>query len=249
MSVPVVVLDPSLRDPHAELWFVEPPGFVPLPLDALLPEPGSMAADSLRTAAVPFLNAAPDEEARRQFITVFAAGQQLLAALRDAGTVHCSLGVHRDDIGELGPECGAANVLVSVFTVSWRDVAVAPRGVTAARAVTGGGGHSGVEFAELPCGPATFSETTVAPTPGSGLPQRPLLQVHAHLPHPDCRRLAVLSLTTTAPVRRQEYRALLRLIAESVGFEDPRQEGEERREGSGRRDVCPVTSPWVGTPP
>ncbi|MEF9906080.1 hypothetical protein [Streptomyces sp. P9-A2] len=110
-----------------------------------------------------------------------------------------------------------------MFTISWRETAPAPRGVTAARAVTAGGGYTGAEFAELPAGPATFGESTSVPGSGSGsgLPQCPVLQLHAHLPHPDCRRLAVLTLTTTAPARREEYRAILRAIAESVSFESP----------------------------
>jgi hypothetical protein len=94
--------------------------------------------------------------------------------------------------------------------------------VAAARAVTGREGHAHLEFAELPCGPAGFSETTRAPAQDSGLPPYPLLQLHAHLPHPDCRRMAVLTLSTTSPARREQYRAVVRQIAASVSFEDPR---------------------------
>ncbi|MFE7810677.1 hypothetical protein ACFU5P_01535 [Streptomyces sp. NPDC057433] len=220
MSGPAIVLDASVADPLAELWFVEPAGFLPLPMDALLPDPNSSAGEGLRAAAAPLLDAAPDETARQQFIAAFAAGQQLLSALREAGTVHCSVGLHRDDVGGVEGH-GAGGPLFSLFTVSWREFAPAPRGVTAARAVTAGGGHRCVEFVELAAGPATLSESTSTPGSESGLPQRSLLQVHAHLPHPDCRRLAVLTLTTTAPARREEYRAILRAIAESVSFERP----------------------------
>lgn len=215
-----IVLDDSFNDPHAELWFFEPAGFTALPLDALLPSPDSRAADDLRAAVTPLLDAVPDDGARQHFIAQFATAQRLLAALREVGTVHCSIGLHRDDVGDVS--AGNSRVpLFSLFTVSWRDTGVAPRGVTAARAVTSTDGHARIEFAELPCGPATFSETVSAPTPGSGLPRQPLLQLHAHLPHPDGRRLAVLTLTTTAPGRRDEYRAILRLIAESVDFDNP----------------------------
>ncbi|GGP93054.1 hypothetical protein GCM10010266_14730 [Streptomyces griseomycini] len=220
MNAPSVIPDPSTADPLAELWFVEPAGFVPLPLEVLLPEPGSSAGDALQAAAAPLLDAAPDEAARRQFVTAFATGQQLLKALNEAGTVHCSIGLHRDDVGDVSV-ADSRGPLFSLFTVSWRETGVAPRGVTAARAVTSADGHAQIGFAELPCGPATFSETAATPAPGSGLPQRPLLQLHAYLPHPDCRRLAVLTLTTTAPGRRDEYRAILRLIAESASFENP----------------------------
>ncbi|CAM5587205.1 hypothetical protein SGRIM128S_06188 [Streptomyces griseomycini] len=215
-----IILDDSFNDPHAALWFSEPAGFTALPLSALLPSPGTRAADDLRTAVAPLLDVVPDERARQHFITQFVTAQRLLAALREVGTVHCSIGLHRDDVGDVSV-ADSRGPLFSLFTVSWRETGVAPRGVTAARAVTSADGHAQIGFAELPCGPATFSETAATPAPGSGLPQRPLLQLHAYLPHPDCRRLAVLTLTTTAPGRRDEYRAILRLIAESVSFENP----------------------------
>ncbi|WAZ23842.1 hypothetical protein STRCI_005212 [Streptomyces cinnabarinus] len=214
-TAPTIVVDDSAEDPDAEFWFAEPPGFLPLPLDALLPEPDSTAAHALRTAAEPFLNAAPDELLRQQLIAQVASGQQLLAALREIGTVHCSIGLHRDDVG------GGARPLFSLFTVSWRRTATVPRGVMAARAVsatsvTQGGAY--VEYLELPCGPATVSESTSAL---SAAVDTPLLQLRAHLPHPDCKRLAVLTLGTTALARRDEYRVILRQIAETVSFEKP----------------------------
>lgn len=223
MTTPVIIRHNSFDDPHAALWFVEPSGFTTLPIEGFLPTPGSQAADSLREAAAPLLEALTEELARQRFIAQFAAAQQLLAALREVGTVHCSVGLHRDDVGGVGGRgrTVAEGPLFSLFTISWRETATAPRGVTAARAVTTVGGHTGVEFVELPAGPAAFSESASVAGSGSGLPQQSLLQVHAHLPHPDCRRLAVLTLTTTAPARREEYRAILRAIAESVSFESP----------------------------
>jgi hypothetical protein len=41
------------------------------------------------------------------------------------------------------------------------------------------------------------------------------------LPHPDCKRLVVLTLSTTAVARRDQYRAILHQIAETVSFDDP----------------------------
>lgn len=204
-TVPILLHD-SVADPHAELWFAEPGGFTALPLDALLPAPGSPAADSLRATVTPFLDSAPDDLVREQFIAHFAKGQHMLAALREVGTVHCSLGLHRDDVEQERGVVGRP--LLSLLTISWRASNVAPRGVTAARAVTWAEGHAHAEFLELPCGPAALSETTLTPSPGGGLPQEPLLQIHVHLPHPDCRRLAVLTLSTTAVARRDEYRAI-----------------------------------------
>jgi hypothetical protein len=214
MSAPTIVVDDSAVDPHAELWFAEPPGFMPLPLDALLPEPDSRAADALRAAAAPFLDSAPDDTVRLRFVSHVAAGQQLLAALREAGTVYCALGLHRDDVGAASDGLP----LVSWFTVSWRATAVASRAATAARAVDSASGFDHVEYRELPCGPAAFSEAAFTPPVGTALPQRPLLQLRAHLPHPDCKRLAVLALCTTALARRSEYRVILRRIVETVCF-------------------------------
>lgn len=111
-------------------------------------------------------------------------------------------------------------MLLSIFTISWRDTSIAPRGVTAARAVTATDGHTHIAVMELPCGPATFSERTLKAATTSELPQERLLQIHAHLPHPDCKRLAVLTISTTATARRGEYRAILRQIAETVRFEN-----------------------------
>jgi hypothetical protein len=51
-----------------------------------------------------------------------------------------------------------------------------------------------------------------------------LLQLYAYLPHPDCRRMAVLMLSTRALEHRDEYRAILRQIAELTTFEHPLSE-------------------------
>ncbi|MGW8632048.1 hypothetical protein [Streptomyces sp. NPDC055793] len=217
MSTPAIVLHDSVDDPYAELWFAEPPGFIALPLDALLAEPGSPAAEGLRVAVAPLLDAVPSEPARQGFVAQLAQGQQMLAALCQFGTVHCSVGLHRDDVDA----SGAAAHLLSFLTITWHATAAAPRAATAARAVTASVGRSRIEYVDLPSGPATLSETTLGPTPGSGLPQLPLLQVHAHLPHPDCKRMAVFTLSTTVPARRGEYRAILRQVVETVRFADP----------------------------
>ncbi|MEU6179071.1 hypothetical protein [Streptomyces coeruleorubidus] len=223
MGNPTVILHDSFKDPQAEIWFIEPPGFTALPLDALLPEPGSPAAEQLRAVAAPFLESAPNEMLRQRFIANFASAQQLLGALVQSGIVHCSMGLHHDDADEAGADSGQP--MMSWFTISWLEAAVAPRGVTAARAAMSAGGRSHVEYVELPCGPATLTESTVVPKADSGFPQQRVLQVHAYLPHPDCMRLAVLTLSTSAVARREEYRAMLRQIAESVCFENPLESG------------------------
>ncbi|MFB6555645.1 hypothetical protein [Streptomyces sp. NPDC056405] len=219
MGSAAIIVHESVKDPRSELWFAEPAGFTALPLDALLAEPETPDADKLRVAAAPLLDLAPNEMARQQFVALIASGQQMLATLCDFGTVHCSIGLHRDDVG--GPASSGAQPLLSLFTISWRDTNVAPRAVTAARAVTAGEGYTDIAFLELPCGPAVLSEATHRAAAVSGLPQQPLLQIHAHLPHPDCKRLAVLTLSTTATARREEYRAILRQVVETVRFENP----------------------------
>lgn len=215
VSSTAIIAHESLQDPYAELWFAEPAGFVSLPLTALLAAPETPAADRLHAAAAPLLASAPDEMARQQFIALLASGQRMLGALREFGTVHCSVGLHRDDVG------GGAQPLLSLFTITWRDTATAPRAATAARAVTESAGHRHIEYLELSCGPLTISEVLGRPAADSGLPRFPLLQVHAHLPHPDCKRLVVLTISSTAVARREEYRALLKGIVETVRFEDP----------------------------
>ncbi|WP_369259840.1 hypothetical protein [Streptomyces sp. R35] len=222
-TAPHFVVADSARDPDADIWFAEPEGFTPIPLGALLTPPGSPDADHLRAVLAPFLDAAPDEKARQEFIAQMARGRQLLGALSEVGTVHCSIGLHRDDIDDAGNASGQP--LLSLFTLSWRDTAVAARSVTAARAVSAAEGHTHVEYFELACGPATFSETVRTPATESGLRQWPLLQIHAHLPHPDCTRLVVLTLSTTAVARREQYRAILRQIAGTVGFDNPLEPG------------------------
>ncbi|MFI6489333.1 hypothetical protein [Streptomyces sp. NPDC050564] len=213
----------SAKDPEAEIWFAEPTGFTALPMESLLAPPGSSAADELRIALAPLTDVAPDEAMRQQFVAQLAAGRQLLGALCEVGTAHCSIGLHRDDVDDTGS--GGSQPLLSLFTLSWRDTTVAARAVIAARAVTGAEGHTRIEYAELPCGPATFSETLRTPVADRGLPQMPLLQIHAHLPNPDCRRLVVLTLSTTAVARREQYRAILQQIAETVSFDHPLEPG------------------------
>ncbi|MGV9282923.1 hypothetical protein [Streptomyces sp. NPDC003730] len=215
MSNPHIYLHESVDDTQAELWFAEPAGFLPVPLKSLLAEPGSPDAETMRQAVAPLLEAAPGEAVRQHFVAQVALGQQMLGALCAFGTVHCSVGLHRDDVGPTYAP------LLSLFTISWQETNVAPRGVTAARAVTAAGGHTRIAFEEVPCGPAVLSETTVRCAAESGLPQHPVLQVHAHLPHPDCKRLAVFTISALSGVRREEYRAVLRGIVGTVRFEDP----------------------------
>ncbi|MFJ4783378.1 hypothetical protein [Streptomyces sp. NPDC088794] len=216
-----ITIADSVNDPGAGIWFAVPGGFTEMPMDVLLAPPSSTEANRLKEALAPLLEAIPDGVTRQQFIAQLASGQQLLRALREVGTVHCSLGVHRDDAGE---DCG--RTLHSLFTVSWRDVAWSPRAVSAARAVASTEEHTHIEYLDLASGPASMGETVRSPSPEAGLPTTPLLQIYAYLPHPDCRRLAVLMLSTTAVERRDQYRAILRQIAELTSFGSPLTEAQ-----------------------
>jgi hypothetical protein len=215
---PRVVIDDSVSDPGIGIWFATPGGFTEIPFDVLLSPPGSSEAERLRESIAPLVDAIPDGVMRQRFIAQLASGQQLLRALVEVGTVHCSLGVHRDDTGESG------GMLHSLFTVTWRDIAWSPRSVSAARAVAAVEQHAHVEYLDLPSGPASMGEVVRTPSLESGLPATKLLQLYAYLPHPDCRRMAVLMLSTTALERRVEYRAILRQIAELTTFELPLHE-------------------------
>ncbi|MET8446966.1 hypothetical protein [Streptomyces sp. NPDC005209] len=216
MSLTPFALDDSVRDPHASIWFAVPASFIELPLGAFLAAPDSIEADALRDALAPMVRAVPDGAARQQFIGQLANAQQLLLALNEVDAVHCSLGLHRDD-----GEAGDGRTLFSVFIVSWRQIAWSPRVMSAARAVASGEGHVHIEYLDLPSGPATISETVRTSAAGFDVPQDPLLQVHAYLPHPDGKRMAILMLNTTATHRREQYRNILRQIAEMVSFENP----------------------------
>lgn len=228
-----LAIHPSVREPGDGIWFATPAGFTALPLDALLAPPNAVESAKFREALDPVLSSAPDEASRQRFIATLVAAQRMFYPMRAEGTVHCSLGVHGDDTDN-----GDGSVLISLFTVTWVDTSWAPRGVTAARAIADAEGLTHIEYTELPGGPASFSETIRTPTAESGFPQEPLLQVHAHLPHPDGKSLALLTMSTPAVARREQYRAILCKVAETVSFEDPFAPGasaeEAGREGKTR---------------
>ncbi|MGW5650989.1 hypothetical protein [Streptomyces humi] len=195
MSGGAYVIDESARRADTDVWFALPPGFVPLPLEEL-----TAARDPERTAGR---------------LTGLGPVLRLAHLFLAAGAVRCCLGLHADDQADGGP-------LLSLFTLAWRPTGWAPRSVLAARAASGSATAEYLETLELPCGPAALVQTRLeAPseldlhTPGG------LLQITAHIPCPDGRRMAILSLATTAVERARLYRDLLRGIAGTVSFEDP----------------------------
>ncbi|MFF4112527.1 hypothetical protein ACFY0P_03445 [Streptomyces sp. NPDC001714] len=224
-----VIVHPSAGEPGDGVWFAVPAGFTAVPLAALVTPTGSPEAERLREALAPILDAAPDELSRQEFVMTLTAVQRMLHSVYTSGTAHCAVGLHRDDTEDTEELDGSA--LLSLFTISWVDTAWAPRAVTAARVLVTAAGHTDIDFTEVPCGPAAFSETLRTAAAESGLPQQPLLQLHGYLPHPHGTALALLTLSTTAVRRRKQYRAILRQIAHTVTFEDPfaTAAGSERR--------------------
>ena len=214
MPAPRYIVEDSARDPRADIWFALPSGFTEVPLDALTAAPGSPAARRLGVVLGSLVGAMPKGTPRELFIGELPAAQRLLLSLREPGVVHCSLGLHRDGPG------GRGRPLLCLFTVSWQGIAGPPRATFAARAAAGAERHTRVEHRDMPCGPATISEVLRTPAEEPGVRQ-PLLQVRAHLPHPDGKRTAVLALTTAAVARRAQYRAVLGRMAGLVSFENP----------------------------
>lgn len=196
MRSSVIVVDPSADRPDADIWFALPAGFVQVPLVELAEagtEPGSD---------------------RQQLMSWLTPIRRWIEVLAQSGVIHCSMGLHRDDQGK-------GVLLPSLFTLSWREIAWAPRHVTAARIALGmqdAADH--VETLDLPCGPAVLVETRTQVA--ADVPQE-LLQLTAHVPYPDATKLAVLTLATTAVHRADDYRNLLRETAGMVTFENPFQ--------------------------
>ncbi|MFJ9564386.1 hypothetical protein ACIRQQ_30650 [Streptomyces fuscichromogenes] len=199
MSGAAYVIDDSARSEDSDVWFALPPGFVPLPLSDL-----AAAARGAAQVAGPLTGLGP----------VLRLAQLLL----EAGAVHCCLGLHADDEGNSEP-------VLSLFTLTWRGTDWAPRSVLAGRAAAGAGETEHIEMLDLPSGPASLVQTRLNTPPelGLGAPSG-LVQVTAYVPCSDGRRIAILSLATTAVEHAQHYRDLLRDIAGTVSFEDPLRE-------------------------
>ncbi|MEU2424471.1 hypothetical protein ABZ619_26220 [Streptomyces sp. NPDC007851] len=195
MSDGAFVIDESARRADTDVWFALPPGFVPLPLEEL-----TAADDPARTAGR---------------LSGLGPVLRLARLFLEAGAVRCCLGLHTDDEADGGP-------LLSLFTLAWRAAGWAPRSVLAARAASGPAAAEHLETLELPCGPAALVQTRLEVPSELGL-HAPggLLQITAHVPCPDGRRIAILSLATTAAERARPYRDLLRDVARTVSFEDP----------------------------
>ncbi|MFF0005936.1 hypothetical protein ACFYQT_21175 [Streptomyces tibetensis] len=213
MSSDTFVIDPSARMPDADIWFALPAGFMPVPLSDFaeveeVPAGAAHQEHSLEALATTLT----DSGNTQQISELLAPVRRLAHVLAYSCVIHCSVGTHRDDEGD-------GSLLLSLFTIGWQETSWAPRGVMAARAAAAMTDASHVETLELPCGPASLVEIRTSPHVGDA--RQELLQVVAYVPFPDARKLAILTLSTTAVHRADHYRNLLRESARLVTFENP----------------------------
>jgi len=209
------LIDESARSQDADIWFALPAGFVALPLLELTQEGNSTERARPGDALRPLMEAFPDLSSRQQFLTEIAPVRRMAQVLLEAGTIHCSLGLHADDEGDGG-------LLLALFTLSWRTTDWTPRSVLASRAAASTEDAEHIETLDLPCGPASLVQTRLTGPPEAGRAAgRQLLQVTGYVPCPDGERIAILKLATTAVERGPHYRILLRDIARTVSFDNP----------------------------
>lgn len=208
---PSYAVEESALRHDCELWFAVPASFVDLPLDALADDPPSPRTEEF-TRTVDALLALVPEEGRARFLGELAQARFLPAALRQSGLAHCALGLHEVTDGEVVP---------AVLTLVWREAPWTPPKLTAARIVVdqpaaqSQGEVLSAEYVELPCGPGAVTETV---TEHAG--QR-VYQAAGHLPHPDGRRLVIVTLSSTAVEARAHYRELLDGLVHLVSFDNP----------------------------
>ncbi|MEU6067334.1 hypothetical protein ABZ864_23285 [Streptomyces sp. NPDC047082] len=214
MNPDLFFIDSSVRTPDADVWFALPAGFIPLPLRELAQSEGAQdTADSPQHPLGALMEVMRSPEERRHLATLLAPVGRMFQILACSAVIHCSLGLHRDDDGD-------GRLLPSLFTLSWRATAWAPRKVTASLVAAGFADARHVESLELSCGPALLVETLVSTQVTADVSQE-LLQVAVYVPFPSATKLAVLTLSTTAEHHADNYRNLIREVAGMVTFENP----------------------------
>ncbi|MFJ2832719.1 hypothetical protein ACIPC1_35075 [Streptomyces sp. NPDC087263] len=215
MSTAPYLIDDSARAEEADVWFALPPGFVALPLLELMKAGNGPEELGPGGTLSSLLDVFPDPASRQRLLAEIAPVRRMAQMLLETGTIHCSLGLHADDEGDGG-------LLLSLFTLAWRVTDWAPRSVLAARAAAGADDAEHIETLDLPCGPASLVQSRMTGPLEAGLAaHRQLLQVTAYVPCPDGRRIAILTLATTAVERARHYRSLLLDIARMVSFDNP----------------------------
>jgi len=213
MTTSPFTTDASARMPGTDIWFALPAGFTPLPMREFLASAGASATSDPGDIIPSLLAAIEDPAEQQRLVTVLAPVRRMIHSLAETGVIHTSLGLHTDDEGDSG-------LLPSLFTLAWRKMPWAPRGIMAARVAAGAENAVHMEALDLPCGPVSIVEALVDAPPGADLEQQ-LLQISAYIPYPDGERLAIATLATPAVERADHYRALLREIACLVSFDNP----------------------------
>jgi hypothetical protein len=210
------MIDESARSQDADVWFALPGGFVPLPLHDLSEAAHHTAQTGWQDGLLrPLLEAVPEGSDRQRLLTDLGPVLRMAQLLLAAGAVQCCIGLHRDDEGE-------GRLLLSLFILASRATGWAPRSVLAARAAMSAQDADQIVTLDLPCGPASLVQVALNGSPENGIAEgHRLLQITAYVPCPDGRRIALLTLATTAVGQAEYYRALLIDIAGTVSFDNP----------------------------
>ncbi|CAL9403750.1 hypothetical protein SUDANB6_01510 [Streptomyces sp. enrichment culture] len=213
------VIDDSALERGCDLWFAIPPGFSEVSLGDLLSPPDSEKGQRVVEAVNAILTLVPTES-RDDFLTQLASARELAMLMVKEGVVHLSIGTHQADDGR---------VLESFLTITQKEVPFSPLKLAAVQAATKRRNAAPVAVADLSCGPAAFVEAEVELPAAVDPQQRWMYEITAYLPYPGGRKLAVLTLTTTAVEAREHYRDIHRAIAETVSFDNPLPEEIKER--------------------
>ncbi len=205
------VIDDSALESGCDLWFAIPPGFSEISLGDLFPRPDSEEGQRAVEAVDAILSLVPTES-RDDFLTRLASAREVALLMLKEGVVHVSVGTHHAEDGR---------VLESFLTVTRTEVPFSPPKLAAVQAATKRRNAAPVAVADMPCGPAAFVEAVVELPAAADPGRHSMYEITAYLPYPDGRKLAVLTLTTTAVEAREHYRDIHRAIAQTVSFDNP----------------------------
>ncbi|MEU8570152.1 hypothetical protein AB0C51_17680 [Streptomyces pathocidini] len=205
-----IVEDSALRR-DCDLWFAVPAGFVEIPIGDLFVAPGTPEGARVVEAVGKLLELVPEQK-QPEFLSQLVEARALAGTMLREGVVHVSIGAHEGDDGRM---------LESVLTITCKDVPFSPPKLAAVRAATSRQNAVPVAIVDLPCGPGAFTETVVEIPASADAQQRSVYEITAYLPYPNGRKLAVLTLTTTAVDAREHYRDIHRGIAKLVSFDNP----------------------------
>ncbi|MET9293231.1 hypothetical protein [Streptomyces sp. NPDC003077] len=197
------VVDDSAVDNDCAIWFALPAGFFEIPLQAPADDPEAEGAskDAIRA----FLELVPQEQ-RMAVLADLEDAWTTSQLLRQSSIAHFAMGVHQADDG---------SVMRCVFTIAWQGIPWTPAKLSAAKAAMSLPNTQRAELVELPCGPAAITQSRTQ------WEEQDVFQTTGYLPHPDGKRIAVLTLSTTATAGHEQYRDILLGITHMVSFDNP----------------------------